>query len=444
MSALTATPAGPLSGVTGVPGDKSISHRALILGALAVGETVIEGILDSQDVRRTAGALAALGAEIVRDSRTRWRVRGRGVGGLAEPRSVLDLGNAGTAARLLMGVTATHPLTAHFTGDPSLSARPMDRVAEPLRRLGARVVMREDRYMPLAVTGTPEPVPIVYALPVPSAQVKSAILLAGLNTPGITTVIEPARTRDHTERLLAHFGAKLTIEACANGGRTVALEGQPELEGKTIAIAGDPSSAAFVAVAAAVVPGSAVTIENVGVNPLRTGLFACLREMGAEIRFDNRRELGGEDVADLVVRAAPLRGITVPAERAASMIDEYPILAVAAACAEGETEMHGLAELRVKESDRLSAIARGLSASGVAVRQSAEGLIVGGAGGRPPGGGAVAVERDHRIAMAFLVLGLAAEAAVRVDDGAAIETSFPGFAGALGALGAIIEGAPHK
>ena len=444
MSALTATPAGPLSGVTGVPGDKSISHRALILGALAVGETVIEGILDSQDVRRTAGALAALGAEIVRDSPTRWRVRGRGVGGLAEPRSVLDLGNAGTAARLLMGVTATHPLTAHFTGDPSLSARPMDRVAEPLRRLGARVVMREDRYMPLAVTGTPEPVPIVYALPVPSAQVKSAILLAGLNTPGITTVIEPARTRDHTERLLAHFGAKLTIEACANGGRTVALEGQPELEGKTIAIAGDPSSAAFVAVAAAVVPGSAVTIENVGVNPLRTGLFACLREMGAEIRFDNRRELGGEDVADLVVRAAPLRGITVPAERAASMIDEYPILAVAAACAEGETEMHGLAELRVKESDRLSAIARGLSASGVAVRQSAEGLIVGGAGGRPPGGGAVAVERDHRIAMAFLVLGLAAEAAVRVDDGAAIETSFPGFAGALGALGAIIEGAPHK
>ena len=444
MSALTATPAGPLSGVTGVPGDKSISHRALILGALAVGETVIEGILDSEDVRRTAGALEALGAEIVRDSSTRWRVHGRGVGGLAEPRCVLDLGNAGTGARLLMGVTATHPLTAHFTGDPSLAARPMDRVAEPLRRFGARFVMRDDRYMPLAVTGTPEPVPIVYPLPVPSAQVKSAVLLAGLNTPGITTVVEPAPTRDHTERLLARFGANLTVEEGANGARTIALEGQPELEGRAIAIAGDPSSAAFVAVAAAVVPGSAVRIRNVGVNPLRAGLFECLREMGAEIHFENRPQLGGEDVADLIVRAAPLRGITVPAERAASMIDEYPILAVAAACAHGETEMRSLGELRVKESDRLSAIARGLSASGVAVRQTTEGLIVGGAGGRPPGGGTIAVERDHRIAMAFLVLGLAAEAAVRIDDGAAIETSFPGFAGVLGTLGASIEGGSHE
>ena len=438
MSALTAPPAGPLSGVTGVPGDKSISHRALILGALAVGETTIEGLLDAEDVRRTAVALEALGAEIVRDGHHLWRVYGRGVGGLREPRAVLDLGNAGTGARLLMGAAASHDFTAHFTGDPSLSARPMDRVAEPLRRLGARLVMREGRYMPLAVTGTAAPIPIRYRLPVPSAQVKSALLLAGLNAPGITTVVEPTPTRDHTERLLARFGAEVAVEDDA-GERSVALRGQPELEGTAIAVAGDPSSAAFVAVAALLVPGSAVTIQNVGVNPLRAGLFACLAEMGAEIRFDNRRTSSGEEVADLVVRAGPLRGISVPAERAVSMIDEYPVLAVAAACAEGETEMHGLAELRVKESDRLAAIARGLRACGIATEESDAGLIVAGAGGRPPGGGTIAVEHDHRMAMAFLVLGLAAEKPVRIDDGAAIATSFPGFAALLGALGAGIE-----
>ena len=439
MSSLTATPAGPLSGVTGVPGDKSISHRALILGALAVGETTIEGLLEADDVYRTAAALEALGAEIVREGPAGWRVYGRGVGGLREPRTVLDLGNAGTGARLLMGAAASHDLTAHFTGDPSLSARPMDRVAEPLRELGARLVMRAGRYMPLAVTGTAAPLPITYRLPVPSAQVKSALLLAGLNAPGTTTVIEPAPTRDHTERLMQRFGAEIAVEDGAEGERTIALQGQPELEGAAVAIAGDASSAAFVAVAALVVPGSAVTIQNVGVNPLRTGLFECLAEMGAEVRLDNRRTLSGEEVADVVVRAGPLRGISVPAERAVSMIDEYPVLAVAAACAEGETEMHGLAELRVKESDRLAAIVGGLRACGIEAEESAAALIVRGSGGRPPGGGTIAVARDHRIAMAFLVLGLAARSPVRIDDGAAIATSFPGFAALLGALGAAIE-----
>ena len=442
MSALTALPAGPLSGITGVPGDKSISHRALILGALAVGETTIEGILAAEDVRRTAAALEALGVEIVRAGPTAWRVHGRGVGGLREPRAVLDLGNAGTGARLLMGAVASHDFTAHFTGDPSLSARPMDRVAEPLRQLGAGLAMREGRYMPLSVTGTAAPLPISYRLPVPSAQVKSALLLAGLNAPGTTAVVEPAPTRDHTECLLTRFGAEIALEDSANGERTIALHGQPELEARSIAIAGDPSSAAFIVVAALVVPGSAVTIRNVGVNPLRAGLFECLGEMGAEIRLDDRRMSSEEDVADVVVRAGPLRGITVPATRAVSMIDEYPILAVAAACAEGETEMRGLSELRIKESDRLAAIVRGLRACGVVAEETEAGLIVAGAGGRPPGGGSIAVERDHRIAMAFLVLGLAAEKPVRVDDGTAIATSFPGFAASLGALGARIESAP--
>ena len=439
MSALTALPAGPLSGVTGVPGDKSISHRALILGALAVGETAIEGLLDAEDVGRTAAALEAMGAEIVREGPTTCRVHGRGVGGLREPRAVLDLGNSGTGARLLIGAAASHDLTAHFNGDPSLSARPMDRVAEPLRRIGARLVMREDRYLPLAVTGTASPLPIRYRLPVPSAQVKSAVLLAGLNTPGTTTVIEPAPTRDHTERLLARFGAEIAVADDPAGERSIALEGQPELEAKAVTIAGDPSSAAFVVVAALLVPGSAVTVRNVGVNPLRTGLFDCLTEMGAEVRLDNRRTSSGEEVADVVVRAGSLRGITVPPERAASMIDEYPILAVAAGCAEGETEMQGLAELRVKESDRLTAIVRGLRACGIAAEETAAGMIVAGVGGRPRGGATVAVERDHRIAMAFLVLGLAAQAPVRVDDGAAIATSFPGFPALFGALGASIE-----
>ena len=442
MSALTALPAGPLSGVATVPGDKSISHRALILGALAVGETTIEGLLEAEDVRATAAALQALGADIGRHGPAGWRVYGRGVGGLREPHAVLDFGNAGTGARLLMGAVASHDLTAHFTGDPSLSARPMDRVAAPLRELGARLVMREDRYMPLAVTGTPAPLPITYRLPVPSAQVKSALLLAGLNTPGTTTVIEPTPTRDHTERLMGRFGVEIEVADGAAGERTIAIHGQPEIEGTAIAIAGDPSAAAFIVVAGLTIPDSAVTIENVGVNPQRTGLYDCLAEMGAEIRLDNPRRACGEEVADVVVRAGPLRGIVVPAERAVSMIDEYPILAVAAACAEGETEMHGLAELRVKESDRLAAIVGGLRACGIAAEETAEGLIVGGSGGRPPGGGTIAVAHDHRIAMAFLALGLASEKPVRIDDGAAIATSFPQFASVLGALGANIEPAP--
>ncbi len=409
------------------------------MAALAVGESSIEGLLDAEDVHRTAAAIEALGAEIVREGPTRCRVHGRGVGGLREPRDVLDLGNSGTGARLLIGAAASHDLTAYFTGDRSLSARPMDRVAEPLRRIGARLVMREGRYMPLTVRGTAAPIPISYRLPVPSAQVKSAVLLAGLNTPGTTAVIEPVPTRDHTERLLGRFGAEVAVTDGPGGEHCIALEGQPELEASAIAIAGDPSSAAFVAAAALVVPGSAVTIRNVGVNPLRTGLFACLSEMGAELHLDNPRKVCGEEVADVVVRAASLRGITVPAARAASMIDEYPILAVAAACAEGETEMDGLAELRVKESDRLAAIVRGLRACGIAAEETAAGMIVGGAGGRPAGGGTIAVAQDHRIAMAFLVLGLAAEKPVRIDDGAAIATSFPRFAALFATLGANIK-----
>jgi 3-phosphoshikimate 1-carboxyvinyltransferase len=431
-----ARPSAPLSGTVAVPGDKSISHRALMFGALAVGRTEISGLLEGEDVLATAAALRAMGAGIECIGEGRWLVDGVGVGGLGEPEDVLDLGNSGTAARLLLGILATHPFTAFVTGDASLRTRPMGRVIDPLSRFGAQFLAREGGRLPLAVTGAASPIPIEYRLPVPSAQVKSAVLLAGLNTPGRTTVIEKEATRDHTERMLGHFGATVTVTAEPGGGRRIAIDGQPELVAAPIIVPGDPSSAAFPLVAALIVPGSAITIANVGLNPSRTGLLASLAEMGADIAFANRREAGGEPVADLRVRAGALAGAEIPPERAPSMIDEYPILAVAAACARGRTVMRGLAELRVKESDRLSGTAEGLARCGVQVAVEGDDLIVEGDGQPPAGGGSIATRLDHRIAMAFLVLGLAARAPVRIDDSRPIATSFPDFVPLMSRLGA--------
>ena len=436
---LTASqPRRPLAGPIRVPGDKSISHRALMLGALAVGRTEISGLLEGEDVLATAAALNALGAHATRAGDGRWTVDGVGIGALAEPDDLLDLGNSGTAARLLLGILATHPITAFVTGDASLRRRPMGRVVEPLSRFGARFVTREGARLPLAVCGATNPLPLSYRLPVPSAQAKSAVLLAGLNSPGATTVIEPQPTRDHTERMLRHFGAAVESEPAEGGGKRVTVEGYPELAAAPIAVPGDPSSAAFPLIAALIVPGSEVTIEGVGVNPLRCGLFECLREMGADIALLNEREEGGEPVADLRARAGTLTGADIPAERAPRMIDEYPILAVAAACARGRTVMRGLAELRVKESDRLSAIATGLSSCGVDVAVDGDMLIVEGDGGAPEGGALIATQLDHRIAMAFLVLGLATRLPVRIDDAAPMATSFPGFVPLMNALGGAI------
>jgi 3-phosphoshikimate 1-carboxyvinyltransferase len=436
QSALSAArPAAPLTGVVPVPGDKSISHRALMLGALAVGRTEITGLLEGEDVLATAAALRMMGAGIVRAEDGRWLVDGVGLGGLVEPDDVIDLGNSGTSARLLLGILASHPFTAFVTGDASLRRRPMGRVTTPLSRFGALFQGRAGGRLPLAVTGARSPVPIVYELPVPSAQVKSAVLLAGLNTPGATSVVEPQTTRDHTERMLGHFGAKVTVETEPAGGRRITVIGHPELIAAPITVPGDPSSAAFPLVAALIVPGSEVTIANVGLNPSRTGLLLCLQEMGADITFENRREAGGEPVADLHVRAGTLTGADIPASRAPLMIDEYPILAVAAACARGRTVMRGLSELRVKESDRLMAIATGLAGCGVEVRVEGDTLTVEGKGGPPEGGAAIATELDHRIAMAFLVLGLASRRPVQIDDGAPIATSFPDFVALTNRLG---------
>jgi 3-phosphoshikimate 1-carboxyvinyltransferase len=431
-----ARPAAPLAGMVRVPGDKSISHRALMLGALAVGRTEITGLLEGEDVLATAAALCAMGAEIVRAEDGLWLVDGVGLGGLAEPDDVLDLGNSGTAARLLLGILASHPFTAFVTGDASLRRRPMDRIIAPLSRFGAQFLGREGGCLPLAVTGATNPVPIEYRLPVPSAQVKTAVLFAGLNTPGATSVIEPQPTRDHTERMLGHFGAKVTVDAEPGGGLRITVLGQPELVAAPITVPGDPSSAAFPLVAALIVPGSEVTIVNVGLNPSRTGLLSCLKEMGADITLENQREAGGEPVADLLVRAGPLAGADIPASRAPLMIDEYPILAVAAACARGRTVMRGLAELRVKESDRLAGIAEGLARCGVRVAVEGDDLIVEGNGGPPEGGALIATRLDHRMAMAFLVLGLATRAPVRIDDGRPIATSFPDFVPLMSEIGA--------
>jgi 3-phosphoshikimate 1-carboxyvinyltransferase len=437
VTPLISRAAGPLNGRVRVPGDKSISHRALILAGVAAGRSHIRGLLEGEDVLRTAAAMRAMGVALDRGADGVWRVDGVGIGGLAEPEDVLDFGNSGTGARLLMGLLAAHPITAFLTGDASLRRRPMARVAEPLTRIGARIIAREGGRLPLAILGATAPLPIAYQLPVPSAQVKSAVLLAGLGAPGETSVIETLPTRDHSERMLRHFGALVTVEHEADG-RRITVRGQPELRAADLVVPGDPSSAAFPLVAALLMQGSQVVIESVGVNPLRTGLLDTLREMGADISVLHERSEAGEPVADLSVRASVLSGVEVPAERAPRMIDEYPILAVAAAFARGRTVMHGLSELRVKESDRLSAIAQGLAACGAKVAVTGDTLAVEGRAGPPPGGALIATQLDHRIAMAFLVLGMAARAAVRIDDGETINTSFPGFVELMNGLGARI------
>lgn len=434
---LISSRARPLTGTVRIPGDKSISHRSLILGGLSVGETTIEGLLEGEDVLATAGAMRAFGATVEHRAPGSWRVVGRGVGGLDEPADVIDCGNAGTGMRLLMGTAAGQPITTFFTGDGSLRRRPMGRVGAPLAQMGVKIVAREGGRPPLAVTGPETLMPITYTLPVASAQVKSAILLAGLAAPGETTVIEPKHTRDHTETMLRHFGAEVRVEDTAEG-RCITVVGEPELTGRPVIVPADPSSAAFPAVAALLVEGSEIILPGVGTNPLRFGLFETLLEMGADIQLTNRRTEAGEPVADLVVRHSRLKGIEVPPERAPSMIDEYPILAVAAAHAEGSTIMRGLDELRVKESDRLTATAEGLSACGVRVEVDGDDLTVHSAGNGVAGNATIPVDLDHRIAMAFLVLGMSANEAVAIDDEAAIATSFPGFKELMNSAGAAI------
>jgi len=429
-----------LSGTVRMPGDKSISHRSFMFGGLASGETRITGLLEGEDVLRTGEAMKAMGARIEKHG-DEWIIQGTGNGCLLEPDAPLDFGNAGTGSRLTMGLVGTYDMETTFIGDASLSGRPMGRVLNPLREMGVQVVRASpgDR-MPLTLRGPKVAAPISYRVPMASAQVKSAVLLAGLNTPGITTVVEPVMTRDHTEKMLKGFGANLEVETDRDGVRHIRIEGQGKLSGQTIAVPGDPSSAGFPLVAALIVPGSDIVIENVLMNPTRTGLITTLLEMGARIDLINPRNAGGEDVADLRVRSSELKGVTVPAERAPSMIDEYPVLAVAAAFAEGETVMQGLEELRVKESDRLAAVARGLEANGVDCTEGEATLAVRGRpGGKGLGGGTVKTHLDHRIAMSFLVLGLAAEKPVTVDDQTMIATSFPEFMGLMTGMGAKIQ-----
>ena len=436
---LAASRGRPLDGTVRVPGDKSISHRALILAGLALGETPVNGLLEGDDVLRTAAAMRALGANVTRAAPGRWTVRGVGVGGLAEPDDLLDLGNSGTGVRLLMGAVAPQAMTVLFTGDASLRRRPMGRVLAPLAQMGVETLGREGGRLPLALKGG-SLMPITYRLPVASAQVKSAVLLAGLGTLGRTTVLEAERTRDHTERLLRHFGAEVTVSDADDGLTAVSVTGGPELIAKPVTVPGDPSSAAFPVVAALIVPGSRVTVTGVGLNPLRAGLFETLREMGANLNVVNARDEGGEPVGDLMAAFGALKGVDVPAARAPSMIDEYPVLAVAAACAKGRTVMRGLGELRVKESDRLAAIAAGLAACGVKADIAGDTLTVEGRGEglKVPGGGLIATHMDHRIAMSFLVLGLASQAPVLIDDNAMIATSFPDFVTLMQSLGASI------
>ena len=422
---------GPLKGRIRVPGDKSISHRSLMLGALAVGETRVTGLLEGEDVLATAAAMRAMGAKSVREADGTWSVRGVGVGGLLQPEQALDMGNSGTSTRLLMGLIASHGISAVFTGDASLSKRPMGRVIEPLSLMGASFEPSPGGTLPLMMRGAHPAVPIEYRLPVASAQVKSAMLLAGLNTPGITTVIEPVPTRDHSERMLRGFGAELTVDE-SGGERIIRVRGDAELQPQMIDVPGDPSSAAFFMVAATLVPGSDLVIENVGLNPTRAGLVTVLRQMGASIEELNLREVGGEPVADLHVRHAVLSGIEVDPALAPSMIDEFPVLFVAAALAQGRTVTRGLEELRVKESDRITAMAAALALAGARVEETADGMIIDGSGGEPlpgtaPTGGPVVTHLDHRIAMSMAVAGLASFEGVEVDDTGAIATSFPDF-----------------
>ncbi len=433
---LTAEPGGPLKGRLRPPGDKSISHRAMIFGLLSVGRTRVTGLLEGDDVLRTAAACRALGAAIEREGGG-WSVQGTGIGSLLAPRDTLDFGNAGTGTRLMLGVVGGHPIRARFDGDASLRKRPMRRILDPLSLMGVSVIEQaEGGRCPIVIQGTAEPTPIEYRSPVASAQIKSAILLAALNSPGRTTVIESEASRDHTEKMLAFFGADVTVEPFGESGRKVSLQGRPEFVPRPIVVPADPSSAAFAIVAATIVPGSDVVVEGVMMNPLRIGLITTLREMGASIAVEATRVEGGEEVADLRVRAASLQGVDVPAARAPSMIDEYPVLAVAAAFAVGETRMRGLNELRVKESDRLQAVADGLAAAGVAHAIEGDDLVVEGGDGAVAGGGRVITHLDHRIAMSFLVMGLAARRAMTIDDEAMIATSYPSFTADMARLGA--------
>jgi 3-phosphoshikimate 1-carboxyvinyltransferase len=425
-----------LQGRVRVPGDKSISHRALILGALSVGETTITGLLEGEDVLNTAKAMQALGAKVVRTGEFAWRVNGVGVGGFAMPEAALDFGNSGTGCRLVMGAVAGCPIAATFDGDASLRSRPMKRIVDPLQLMGARVTASADGgKLPLTLQGAKNPLPIDYRTPVASAQIKSAVLLAGLSAPGVTTVIEFEASRDHTELMLKHFGAQIVSVPEGAHGRKISLTGQPELRGAPVVVPADPSSAAFPMVAALIVPGSHLVLTDVMTNPLRTGLFATLREMGASIEESGIRGDAGEPMATFRVRASKLKGVTVPPERAPSMIDEYLVLAVAAAFAEGTTRMRGLQELRVKESDRLEATAAMLRVNGVEVAIEGDDLIVEGRG-QVPGGGLVATHMDHRIAMSALVMGMASDKPVKVDDTAFIATSFPDFIPMMRRLGA--------
>ncbi len=437
---MTSHPCGPLHGTAEVPGDKSISHRSLILGAMAVGETKISGLLEGEDVLDTAKAMRAFGAEVTDHGGGEWTVHGVGVGGFAEPDQVIDCGNSGTGVRLIMGAMATSPITATFTGDASLNKRPMARVTDPLALFGAQSVGRSGGRLPMTIVGASDPTPVRYEVPVPSAQVKSAVLLAGLNAPGKTVVVEKEATRDHSERMLAGFGAEITVED-TDEGRVITLTGRPELKPQVIAVPRDPSSAAFPVCAALITPGSDVLVPGIGLNPTRAGLFTTLREMGADLTYENEREEGGEPVADLRAKYSPnMKGIEVPAERAASMIDEYPVLSVVAANATGTTMMGGVKELRVKESDRIDAMARGLRANGVAVNEGDDWWAVDGLGiGNVPGGGTCESFLDHRIAMSFMVMGMGAKTPVSVDDGGPIATSFPIFEPLMASLGGKVE-----
>lgn len=437
---LTAKKSGPLKGTAHVPGDKSISHRSLILGALSVGETRVRGLLEGDDVLATGTAMRAFGADVSRNDDGEWIVRGVGTGGFAEPEDVIDCGNAGTGVRLIMGAMATTSIAATFTGDASLRSRPMARITDPLSLFGAASYGRAKGRLPLTMIGAKEPVAVRYTLPVPSAQVKSAVLLAGLNAPGETVVVEEEATRDHTERMLKGFGAEVHVEVSAEG-RVITLVGQPELKPQSIDVPRDPSSAAFPVCAALITEGSDVLVPNIGLNPTRAGLFYTLRDMGADLTFENEREESGEPVADLRARFSPeMKGIEVPPDRAASMIDEYPILSVVASFAEGQTMMRGVKELRVKESDRIDAMAVGLRANGVEVDEGEDWWSVSGLGpSGVPGGARVEARLDHRIAMSFLCLGMAAQSGVTVDDASPIATSFPIFQDLMEGLGTAFQ-----
>lgn len=423
-----------LHGYASIPGDKSISHRSIMFGGLAIGETIISGLLEGEDVLATAAAMKAMGAKVHYGDDGLWRVQGVGVGGLREPEGVLEMGNSGTSTRLLMGLVSGHDITATFAGDASLTKRPMGRVVKPLSMMGAQFMGRRGDRLPMTVKGAQDCLPIEYRLPVASAQVKSAILLAGLNAPGRTTVIEDHPTRDHTENMLRHFGVEVGKEKTEDGADAIYVCGHAELQGCSVDVPSDPSSAAFAVVAALITEGSEVTLPNVGINDTRIGLFTTLKEMGGDIEYTNQRVSAGEPIADLVVRGTgELKGIDVPESRVPSMIDEFPILAVAAACAQGTTKMTGLAELRVKESDRLLMMAQGLKACGVSLEMGEDSLTV--HGGNVSGGACIETALDHRIAMSFLVLGMRADTPIEVDDGAPIKTSFPNFIELMNDLG---------